>query len=163
MQNVCDGNIMLDDKDTFIYKTDKLNGDLDMVNLSTGLKSFAILRRLLQNGNIDENGTIILDEPEIHLHPEWRLKFAEIIVLIQKEFNANILVNTHSPYFLNAIEVYSEKYGVDQKCKYYLVNKESGSTTVSDVTNENDKIYEKLARPLQELENLEYGNGTSGL
>ncbi len=27
-----------------------------------------------------------------------------------------------------------------------------------DVTNETEKIYEKLAKPLQELENIEYGN-----
>ena len=159
MQNVCDGNIISDDTKTFVYKTDKLNGTLDMVNLSTGMKNFVILRRLLQNGNIDENGIIILDEPEIHLHPEWQLKFAEIIVLLQKEFNANILLNTHSPYFLNAIEVYSEKHGIDNKCKYYLVEEENAVTAVLDVTNKTEKIYEKLAKPLQELENLEYGNG----
>lgn len=72
------------------------------------MKSFIIIKTLLQNGSIDENGIIILDEPEIHLHPEWQLKFAEIIVLLQKEFGLNILLNTHSPYFLNAIEVYSK-------------------------------------------------------
>lgn len=81
---------------------------LDIVNISTGMKSFIIIKTLLQNGSIDENGIIILDEPEIHLHPEWQLKFAEIIVLLQKEFGLNILLNTHSPYFLNAIEVYSK-------------------------------------------------------
>lgn len=163
MQNVCDGNIISDDSNTFVYKTDKLNGTLDMVNLSTGMKNFVILRRLLQNGNIDENGIIILDEPEIHLHPEWQLKFAEIIVLLQKEFNANILLNTHSPYFLNAIEVYSEKHEIDNKCKYYLVEEENAVTTVLDVTKETEKIYEKLAKPLQELENLEYRNDVPGI
>ena len=163
MQNVCDGNIISDDTKTFVYKTDKLNGTLDMVNLSTGMKNFVILRRLLQNGNIDENGIIILDEPEIHLHPEWQLKFAEIIVLLQKEFNANILLNTHSPYFLNAIEVYSEKHEIDNKCKYYLVEEENAVTTVLDVTKETEKIYEKLAKPLQELENLEYRNDVPGI
>lgn len=159
MQNVCDGNIISDETNTFVYKTDKLNGTLDMVNLSTGMKNFVILRRLLQNGNIDENGIIILDEPEIHLHPEWQLKFAEIIVLLQKEFNANILLNTHSPYFLNAIEVYSEKHEIDNNCKYYLVEEKNAVTAVLDVTNKTEKIYEKLAKPLQELENLEYRNG----
>ena len=49
-----------------------------------------------------------LDEPEIHLHPAWQVIFAELIVLIQKEFNMHILLNTHSPYFLNAIEIYAE-------------------------------------------------------
>ncbi len=158
IQNVCDGNIISDETNTFVYKSDKLNGTLDMVNLSTGMKNFVILQRLLQNGNIDENGIIILDEPEIHLHPEWQLKFAEIIVLLQKEFNANILLNTHSPYFLNAIEVYSEKHEIDNNCKYYLVAENNAVTVVSDVTNETEKIYEKLAKPLQELENLEYRN-----
>lgn len=156
--DVCDGNIMSDDSNSFVYKTDKLNGNLDMVNLSTGMKNFAILRRLLQNGNIDENGIVILDEPEIHLHPEWQLKFAEIIVLIQKEFGTNILLNTHSPYFLNAIEVYSEKYQIDNGCRYYLADERNGATSIVDVTDETEKIYVKLAEPLQELENMEYGN-----
>lgn len=161
MQNVCDGKIIFDDTNTFVYKTDKLKGTLGMVNLSTGMKNFVILRQLLQNGNIDENGILILDEPEIHLHPEWQLKFAEIIVLIQKEFNMNILLNTHSPYFLNAIEVYSEKHEIDNKCKYYLAEEKNAVTAVLDVTDKTEKIYEKLAKPLQELENLEYGNGAA--
>lgn len=158
MQGVCDGSIMSDENNTFVYKTDKLNGNLQMTNLSTGLKSFAILRRLLQNGNIDENGIIILDEPEIHLHPEWQLKFAEIIVLVQKEFKTNILLNTHSPYFLNAIEVYSQKYGIGNLCKFYLADENNGITHVVDVTDETENIYAKLAKPLQELENVEYGD-----
>ena len=158
MCDVCDGELISEDRDSFIYKTDRLDGELKMVNLSTGMKSFVILRRLLQNGNIDENGIIILDEPEIHLHPEWQLKFAEIIVLIQKEFNTNILLNTHSPYFLNALEVYSEKYEIEKKCNYYIANEEQGITSIVDVTNETEKIYVKLAKPLQELENMEYGN-----
>ena len=70
-----------------------------MGNLSTGMKNFVILKQLLQNGSIDENGIVILDEPEIHLHPEWQLKFAEIIVLLQIEFGVHVLLNTHSPYF----------------------------------------------------------------
>lgn len=151
MQGICDGSIMSDDRNAFVYKTDILNGNLEMMNLSTGLKSFVILRRLLQNGKIDENGIIILDEPEIHLHPEWQLKFAEIIILIQKEFNVNILLNTHSPYFLNVIEVYSQKYNIGDLCKFYLADENNGITRIVDVTNETEKIYAKLARPLQEL------------
>ncbi|MBD5524270.1 MAG: ATP-binding protein [Lachnospiraceae bacterium] len=158
MSGVCSGSVTEDESGNFIYQTDRLQGNLEMINLSTGMKSFAILRRLLENGNIDEKGVVILDEPEIHLHPEWQLRFAEIIVLIQKEFDVNILLNTHSPYFLNAIEVYSEKYGIDQKCKYYLVDEKEGSTAVTDVTDKTEIIYAKLARPLQELENLEYSD-----
>ena len=109
INDVCDGELSLNDQATFEYKTSKLKEPLDIVNISTGMKSFIIIKTLLQNGRIDENGIIILDEPEIHLHPEWQLKFAEIIVLLQKEFGLNILLNTHSPYFLNACLLYASK------------------------------------------------------
>lgn len=160
MKDVCDGELIsMDDRGTYVYKTDRLSAPLDIVNMSTGLKSFVILRTLLEKGRIDENGVVILDEPEIHLHPEWQLKFAEIIVLIQREFKTNILLNTHSPYFLNAIEVYSEKYGIGDVCNYYLTKEQDGRTDIVEVTDNRELIYAKLARPLQDLENMEYRNG----
>ena len=122
------------------------------------MKSFVILRRLLETGKMEENGILILDEPEIHLHPEWQLKFAECIVLIQKEFGINILLNTHSPYFLNAVEVYSEKYGIEKKCEYYLTDESDEGLIVKKVTGHTEEIYAKLASPLQKLEDLEYRN-----
>ena len=126
---------------------------LNVRNLSTGLKTFVILKMLLTSGVIERNGTIILDEPEIHLHPEWQLLFAELIVLIQKEFGIHVLLNTHSPYFLNAIEVYTVKYGIDDKCKYYLASSKDDISSIEDVTDNIEAIYSKLARPLQDLEN----------
>ena len=126
---------------------------LSVKNLSTGLKTFVILKTLLVNGVIEENGTIILDEPEIHLHPEWQLLFAEIIVLLNREFGVNILLNTHSPYFLRAIQVYSTKYVRSDVCKYYLSEiGEMGKAYFTDVTDNIDKIFTKLSIPLQKLE-----------
>lgn len=126
---------------------------LNVKNLSTGLKTFVILKMLLTSGRIEQNGTIILDEPEIHLHPEWQLLFAELIILIQKEFGLHVLLNTHSPYFLNAIEVYSAKYGINDKCKYYLASNKDDISMIEDVTKNIEAIYSKLAKPLQKLEN----------
>ena len=42
---------------------------------------------------------MILDEPEIHLHPEWQLAYAELIVLLEKKFDLSIVVTTHSRDF----------------------------------------------------------------
>lgn len=137
-------------------KSDKF---LNIKNLSTGLKTFLIIKTLLTNATIQENGIIILDEPEIHLHPEWQLLFAELIVLIQKEFGMHILLNTHSPYFLNAIEVYSERHGISDKCKYYLAtNIDDKISVITDTTNNIEAIYSKLAKPFQDLENARYNN-----
>lgn len=78
---------------------------------------------------------------------------------MQVEFNMNILLNTHSPYFLNAIEVYAAKCSIGDKCKYYLAEEANNRLEIIDVTNEIEKIYLKLARPLQVLENERYADG----
>lgn len=111
------------------------------------------------NGTIEPNGAIILDEPEIHLHPEWQLLFAELIVLIQKEFGVHILLNTHSPYFLRAIQVYSATHGIADICKYYLSEVVNEYATLTDVTENIEQIYAKLARPLQKLEDERWKDG----
>ena len=154
ISTVCEGNVVGDKRISVKYQV----GDyqLDVKNMSTGLKTFAILKSLLTNSYIQTNGTIILDEPEIHLHPEWQLLFAELIVLLHKEFGLQILLNTHSPYFLNAIEVYAAKYQVSDKCKYYLTENVDKVSQIEDVTDNIEKIYSKLARPLQVLENERY-------
>ena len=156
LNSVLSGEILENKNSKFVYR--KNGEDIDLKNLSTGLKTFAIIKMLLQNGTLEENGTIILDEPEIHLHPEWQLKFAELIVLLQREFGMHILLTTHSPYFLNAIEVFSERHKIDDKCKYYVAENEGNSSIIKDVTGNTREIYRKLARPIQDLENIRYSS-----
>lgn len=139
---------------SYIEENSKI--ELNIKNLSMGIKTFVILKILLENGSLKTNGTIILDEPEIHLHPEWQLKFAELIVLLQKEFGMHILLTTHSPYFVNAIEAYSEKYGIDEKCKYYVAENEGNRSIIKDITGNTNEIFQKMARPFQNLENIRY-------
>ncbi len=158
LNSVCQGEIVKKNNLTYVYSENGSDASIDVSNLSTGLKTFAIIKTLLLNGSLTDNGIIVLDEPEIHLHPEWQLLLAELIVLIQKEFNMHILLNTHSPYFLDAIDVFSRKHGTADKCKYYLSNVSNGTSTFSDVTDSIEEIYSKLARPLQVLENMRYEN-----
>lgn len=153
LTSVCDGGIVQQKNGRLAYQMRNSDRALSVKNLSTGLKTFVILKTLLTNGTIETNGTIILDEPEIHLHPEWQLLFAEIIVLINKEFGVNILLNTHSPYFLRAIQVYSAKYEISDVCRYYISEiGEMEKNYITDVTDNVDRIFAKLSKPLQKLE-----------
>ena len=113
------------------------------------MKTFYLIKSLIENGVIRENGTLILDEPEVHLHPEWQLKFAEIIVLLQKEFGLHILINSHSPYLVEAIDIFSKKNGINNSVKYYLAKND-----IKDVTESIDEIYEQMYVPLNRLEEL---------
>ena len=127
---------------SFVFLEGK--NQLSAENISTGLKTFIVLKRLLYTGHLEENGLLILDEPEVHLHPQWQIIFAEIIVLLQKEFGMHILLTTHSPYFLRAIEVYSAKYQIADKCKYYL----------ADLENEDAFLRMSTHRLIKSIKNL---------
>lgn len=158
IEDVCAGNLSFSmHRAYYVLPNSK---KLGIQNIATGLTTFVIIKSLLQRGIIKEKGLIILDEPETHLHPKWQLLFAEIIVLLQKEFDLTILLNTHSPYFLEAIEVYSEKYGIKDKCKYYLSedNEANNSFVINDVTDNTELIYKKLASPFQTLEDERYSS-----
>ena len=138
------------------FQENGFNKPINFRNLSAGLKSLTIIQRLMDNYALKENGMIIMDEPEIHLHPKWQLVLAELIVLLHKELNMTVLLTTHSPYFLNAIEVYSAKHGLADKTKYYLtylVN-DKISAYVDDVTTDLERVYELLAEPIRELDQM---------
>ncbi len=152
ISSVCSGEIVRSNQKEYSYKSADSDKLLDVRNLSTGLKTFVILKTLLLNGGIEYNGVVILDEPEIHLHPEWQLLFAELIVLLHKEFDVHILLNTHSPYFLRAIQVYSAKYEIADKCRYYLSENSGNQAAITDVSDDIERIYARLSKPLQDLE-----------
>lgn len=146
---------ILKSNDRYFYNSDDDDqGKIDIKNASTGLKTFIIIKMLLENGSLQKNGTIILDEPETHLHPDWQIIFAELIVLLNKYLGMHILINSHSPYFVRAIEVYSAKHGVADKCRYYLSynNHDTGLSDIKEVSESIDEIYSKLAEAFDILE-----------
>lgn len=153
MNMICPGHLT-SNHNSVEYTLDGVG--LNVKNLSAGLKTFTILKELIIRNVINQNGTIILDEPEIHLHPAWQLVLAKLIVLLQIEFNLHILLTTHSPYFLNAIETYSDIYDIKGKVKYYLSEEVENQVTFNDVTNNLESIYLLLAKPLQVLEDVRY-------
>lgn len=146
---------ILKSNDRYFYNSeDDDQGKIDIKNASTGLKTFIIIKMLLENGSLQKNGTIILDEPETHLHPDWQIIFAELIVLLNKYLGMHILINSHSPYFVRAIEVYSAKHEVADKCRYYLSynNHDTGLSDIKEVSESIDEIYSKLAEAFDILE-----------
>jgi len=146
---------ILKNKERYFYNSyEDDQNKIDIKNASTGLKTFIIIRMLLENGSLQKNGTIILDEPETHLHPDWQIIFAELIVLLNKYLGMHILINSHSPYFVRAIEVYSAKHKLADKCRYYLSynDEETGLSDIKEVSNSINEIYSKLAEAFDILE-----------
>lgn len=129
---------------------------LKIDNLSQGVKSMALLQAAFMKGAIGDSDVLILDEPEIHLHPVWQIKYAELIVMLQKEFNLTVLLTSHSPDFVEAIRLYSKKHGIKGSLKGYLSSvAENGSVTLDPVNGENwDVVFETFGSSFDELMKL---------
>jgi ATPase subunit of ABC transporter with duplicated ATPase domains len=82
-------------------------------NLSMGLKFFVLLRHMLQKGILNKKDILILDEPENHLHPEWQVQYAKILVLLQKTYDLTLLVTSHSPDMISALQRIAEVEQLD--------------------------------------------------
>ncbi|WP_300717872.1 AAA family ATPase, partial [uncultured Brachyspira sp.] len=134
-------------------------------NLSTGIKSFIIIRMLLENGSLKEKDLLVLDEPEIHLHPEWQLLYAETIVLLQKYLDLTITITTHSPYFLEAINGYSKLHKIHNRVNFYFAEADdNNNVTINNVNDNINIIFKKMADPLKKLRNMrieEFDNSKS--
>ena len=136
----------------FAIKQERFSSALNLSNLSTGVKAFLVLRMLIDSNQLKERDVIILDEPEIHLHPTWQLVYAELIVLLQKEFDLSVVVTTHSNFFMDAIETYTKKYQTYEKLHLYLSELGSDGVNIIDVTNNSEAIYSKMADALDVLD-----------
>ena len=157
LQNVVDGDIVMNQSnEEFYLKSKGFSEPISFHNLSTGMKSFVILKMLLEKGCLKEKDVVILDEPEIHLHPQWQIAYAELIVLLQKHFDLSVIVTTHSPYFVDAINLFSCKYGTDSKVNYYLSSNNDDIVIMECVTENIESIYKKMASPIQILNTLRY-------
>lgn len=126
------------------------NQKIEFSNMSSGLKIFTVIQKLLENYSLKAGDVLLVDEPEVNLHPEWQVALAEIMVRIYKELGIFIVINSHSPYFIRAIEVKMGEYRCALNGRYYFMEEEKGCVC-RDVTNNTEIIYQALYKPLESL------------
>lgn len=157
LSQMMEGRIVVGSKGV-VFQLKRGGAQLDLQNLSQGVKSCALLYMLLDALLLRENEILVLDEPEIHLHTEWQVKYAEMIVLIQKYFHLTVVVTTHSPYFLDALEQFARKYETIQCANFYLSHAENGWSDIEDVTGHLNKVYDVITPSLEVLATLRHEN-----
>ena len=155
IMKIINGQFIYDEKEkTILFKDNKRDEEYMTINVASGVKTFGVLQILLQINAINENKPLLWDEPENHLHPAWQIKFAEMLVLLSKS-GIPIVVSTHSPYFIQSIRYYSQKYQLASYVNYYMNEIGDDSlVTVKEVTNDLGKVFARLSAPLNEVLNL---------
>lgn len=117
-----------------------------------GIKSFLIIRELLNNDYLHNESILILDEPEILSHPVWQLSLAHIIGRIIKNLGVKVIVNTCNIYFIEALEMYSDSYKLMKN--FYLGQKINDGYEFINETKTIQNIYNALLDPFEKLDNL---------
>lgn len=138
------------------FYTDENGKVFDFRNISAGLKSFALIERMLETGVLKKKDILILDEPEIHLHSEWQIIYAELIVMLQKYFELNILLVTHSFQFLESLDFFMKKYELSGKGNYYIPETTENGFIMRSCGNDPDELKQNLAAGSVKLADLEF-------
>lgn len=149
------GTFIVNIKDNQLYFCKKSGEKIPAINVATGVKSFGVLLRLLETNNISTSKILVIDEPEIHLHPEWQIKFCKLIIeLIAK--GIPIVISTHSPDFLQGLRYYAAAKGIEQEVVYYLSEEgDDGLSNLRNVTDNLNDVFSLLAAPLQSVMNVD--------
>ncbi len=72
----------------------------DFSMLSSGEQSFLLIIMSLYGYDM-ENGLMIIDEPELHLHPQMQKQFVDMIDAVSEKLKMQFIVATHSPVMIN--------------------------------------------------------------
>jgi len=145
-------------KDFVLIRGEK---EILLSNTAMGIKSMALLSILLKNKFFDKDNILVIDEPEVHLHPKWQIEYARIVVAIAKEFDTKIIITSHSPYFIEAIQKFSEQFEIRDETNFYMLKKESETSLTSSVKDVNDnleEVYKRLGEAYQNLDELTLGD-----
>jgi ABC-type lipoprotein export system ATPase subunit len=95
--------IILKQESRKMYVEQASSGEREIINFIFGIFTFNV-----------ENGLIIVDEPELHLHPKWQSTLIELFIDLAEETGDQFIISTHSPLFItsktisNVIRIYME-------------------------------------------------------
>ena len=113
-----------------------LSGDkFDINELSSGEKQL-FLRTLAIKMLNPENSIILIDEPELSLHPKWQQRIVDVYRKIGK--NNQIIIATHSPHILGSV----------RKENIMLLDKDDEGKIV---VRTGDELYDSYGQPTERI------------
>jgi hypothetical protein len=165
LQNLINGDVSLTKKEADLFNISnsskrfrivRKNGlTFDLLGAATGEISFSYILQLVKNGWIDDGTMFIIDEPESHLHPQWIVDYARILILIHKHLGTKILISSHNPDMISAIQSIAEYYEVLDDTKFYLAERnEAGTFSFVDQEVSIENIFDTFNVAIDRINNF---------
>lgn len=119
------------------YINQASSGEKEIINFLLGVFAFNI-----------NNGIIIIDEPELHLHPRWQNVLLDLFIELTSLTNNQFILSTHSPTFINdksynhIFRIYKDENNVSKE----ITLKDSSVFKLRDIlhivnSTNNEKIF----------------------
>lgn len=152
--NIINGEVIVDSVEGVTYR--KNEEDIDIDNVAIGIKSFGIIQLLIKKNRLNSRTLLIIDEPEVHLHPNWQVKYAEILVLLSKYLDIPMLLTSHSPYFIEALEAFSKKHKFVNETNFYITEKTKDykSAIVKNVSESIIPILDSISNAYYKIQDI---------
>lgn len=81
-----------------------------------------------------KNATILLEEPEIHLHPLAQSVLAEMFVEVSKQRSVQFIIETHSEHLFRRMQtLIAKQHTSTNDCKMYFVEREKGMAKMREL------------------------------
>ena len=146
---------------TLIYQRND-GQTFDLSQSATGVQAFAFLQLLLKKGLINDRSLIIIDEPEAHLHPQWIVEYAKVLVELNKKTKARFFIATHSTDMVSALRYISEKEETLDHLSYYRAVPADADAYTYDYQNmgtDIEPIFESFNKSYELIEKYGTDNG----
>jgi len=146
---------------TLIYQRND-GQTFDLSQSATGVQAFAFLQLLLKKGLINDRSLIIIDEPEAHLHPQWIVEYAKVLVELNKKAKARFFIATHSTDMVSALRYISEKEETLDHLSYYRAVPTDADAYTYDYQNmgtDIEPIFESFNKSYELIEKYGTDNG----
>jgi len=143
-----------DGRNQWIYKRED-GVEVKFKDCATGMKSLAILNLLYKRRYLDSETLLIIDEPEVHLHPQWVTEYAKILVQICAKLKVRMLLTSHSPDMVSALKVMAETEGV-KGVNFYLAEQSESNKyqyRYAPLGNNIERIFECFGKSIETIDN----------
>lgn len=95
------GHLILKDEDEVWYSNKRMKEEIPLSLTSSGVKTICSIVLFLRHTAMDCN-LMIIDEPEINLHPKNQILLARVFSMIVNS-GIKLIINTHSDYIIREI------------------------------------------------------------
>lgn len=143
--------------------------DYNISNVGFGISQ---VLPIIVSGVLKSRGeTLLLEQPEIHLHPTSQMAIADYLISMAIN-EKNVIVETHSDHVINRVvrRMMEDNY-VYQKTKIYFVDQDDdGKSTIEEITvdrmrgviSDNENFFTQFASETSQIIQTGYQNSIKG-